>query len=152
MIANSPPIDDVTTDEACVRRLLDDRVDALRAKDVDRVMSLNSPDIVVFDIPTPLQYLGNYACRTSIVAWLNSYRGPLSFETRDLRVAVGGDVAFTHSLFRVSGTMKNGTATDHWVRLTFCLRKIGGKWRITHQHVSLPIDLESGEAVHYRQP
>lgn len=152
MIENSQPTDDLTTDEARIRLLLEERVDALRAKDFDRIMSFNSSDIVVFDIPAPLQYVGNEACRKSMVAWLDSYRGPLSFETRDLSITVGGDVAFTHSLFRVSGTMKNGEETDHWIRLTYCLRKVSDKWWITHEHLSLPINLETNNAVHYLQP
>lgn len=141
-----------TTDEAQIQLLLEERVNALRAKDIDRIASLNAPDIVVFDIPAPLQCVGNKTYMKNIVEWLDSHRGPIAFETRDLSIAVGADVAFTHSLFRVSGTMKRGQEIDHWVRLTFCLRKVSGKWLITHEHVSLPISLESDKAVHDLQP
>lgn len=152
MIGNSDWTADTTTDYSHIRLLLEKRVEGLRVKDIDRVMSLNSPDIVVYDIPSPLQYVGNEAYRKSIVAWLESYRGPLSFETRDLSIAVGGDVTFAHHLFRVSGTMSSGRKTDHWVRLTFCFRKISGDWLITHEHVSLPINLDTDKAIHYAQP
>lgn len=153
MIENSNQTDDsTTTDEAHIKALLDTRVEALRAKDIDKVMSLNSTDVVVFDIPAPLQYVGNEAYRRSIVSWLESYRGPLALETRDLSITVGGDVAFAHHLFRVSGIMNSGRRTDHWVRLTFCFRKISREWRITHEHVSLPINLETDTAIHDLQP
>jgi uncharacterized protein (TIGR02246 family) len=136
------------TDEAQIRSLLDDLVAALAAKDIDRIMSLNTPDVVVFDIPAPLQVVGNQAYRKNIVAWLDSHRGPVTFETRDLSIAVSEDLAFTHSLFRVSGTLRSGQQIDHWVRLTFCLRKVGDEWLIAHEHVSLPIDLQADTAVH----
>jgi ketosteroid isomerase-like protein len=31
-------------------------------------------------------------------------------------------------------------------RVTDCLRKIGGKWKIAHQHISFPVDMASGKA------
>ncbi len=43
--------------------------------------------------------------------------------------------------------MKNGQKIDYWHRWTACFRKVNGKWLVTHQHVSLPSDLESGKAV-----
>lgn len=52
-----------------------------------------------------------------------------------------------HSLNRLSRTMKNGQKIDYWHRWTACFRKVNGKWLVTHQHVSLPSDLESGKAV-----
>jgi ketosteroid isomerase-like protein len=37
--------------------------------------------------------------------------------------------------------MKNGQKLDVWVRWTACYRKIGGKWKVTHEHISVPFDL-----------
>jgi ketosteroid isomerase-like protein len=65
----------------------------------------------------------------------------------DLDITTGDDVAFGHSLNRVSGTMNTGHKTDLWVRCTACLRKINGKWLIVHTQVSVPVDLEHGKAV-----
>jgi ketosteroid isomerase-like protein len=50
-------------------------------------------------------------------------------------------VAFCHSLNRISGARTDGTETDVWVRATVCVRKIGGKWTITHEHVSVPFEM-----------
>ena len=33
-----------------------------------------------------------------------------------------------------------------WIRATLCYRKIDGKWMVTHEHVSVPFDPESGQA------
>jgi ketosteroid isomerase-like protein len=51
-------------------------------------------------------------------------------------------VAFCHSLNRSSGTRTNGEETDVWVRATVCLRKIGDRWTVTHEHVSVPFEME----------
>ena len=41
-----------------VMAVLDRRVEAVRAKDIDRIMSLYSPGIVYFDIIPPQQFVG----------------------------------------------------------------------------------------------
>jgi ketosteroid isomerase-like protein len=33
-----------------------------------------------------------------------------------------------------------------WVRFTVCLRKIDGHWMVTHEHASVPFDVETGRA------
>jgi len=33
-----------------------------------------------------------------------------------------------------------------WWRETACYRKVEGEWLITHQHSSVPFDVESGKA------
>jgi ketosteroid isomerase-like protein len=39
-----------------------------------------------------------------------------------------------------------------WVRATFCLRKIDGGWLIVNDHVSVPFDIASGNAVTNLEP
>ena len=68
------------------------------------------------------------------------YEPPLGYEFRDVTVTVGDDVAFVHSLNRVSGTLQNGQRSEFWVRWTACFRKIDGTWLIAHDHVSVPVD------------
>ena len=75
------------------------------------------------------------------------FQHPVGYETRDLTITVGGDVAFAHSLNRVSATLKNGNRTDYWVRWTACFRKIDGNWLIVHDQVSVPLDTGSGRAL-----
>ena len=75
------------------------------------------------------------------------YQPPLRYEVRDLAISVGDDVAFAHSLAHVSGTTKNGTKSDYWVRWTTCLRKIEGDWLVVHDQISVPLDFQSGRAM-----
>jgi ketosteroid isomerase-like protein len=41
----------------------------------------------------------------------------------------------------VESTRTTGKKADYWVRVTSGLRKIDGRWVITHEHISMPIDL-----------
>jgi uncharacterized protein (TIGR02246 family) len=134
-------------DEADIRRRIDKVVNALRAMDLEGVMSIYAPDIVSFDIAPPLRYVGAETKRKNWVDAFAMYQPPLGYEIRDFTITVGDDVAFGHSLNRVSGTLKNGRRSDFWLRWTVCFRKIDGNWLIAHDHVSVPFDPESGRAL-----
>jgi uncharacterized protein (TIGR02246 family) len=129
-----------------IRALLDERVRAIRARDAQALTSACAPDIVSFDALPPLQRLGAEAVRARAEQWLDWYDGPVGYEVRDLRITAGDDTAFASYLYRVTGTMTNGSTVDMWVRSTICLRKSGGDWLIAHEHTSVPFDAESGRA------
>jgi len=131
-----------TNDEAQIRQLVNNWAKALRAKDVDGLMSNYAPDMLLFDLAPPLQYKGADAYRKSWEEWLPTFQGPVGYEIRDLSITAGDDVAFCHSLNRISGTRANGEKTDTWVRATVCYRKIDGTWMVTHEHVSVPFYMD----------
>jgi uncharacterized protein (TIGR02246 family) len=135
------------TDEADIRQRIDKLAEAIRAMNLEGVMSIYAPDIVSFDIVPPLQHVGAEAKRKNWVDAFAMYQHPLGYEIRDLTITVGDDVAFGHSLNRISGTLKNGNRTDFWLRSTTCFRKIDGNWLIAHDQVSVPLDLESSRAL-----
>ena len=56
-------------------------------------------------------------------------------------------MAFSHSLNRVSATTTDGEKLDMWWRATVCYRKIDGKWMVTHEHASVPFDVEERPGV-----
>lgn len=136
----------IAIDEAQIRALIEDRVKAVRAKDINGVMSNHAPDILSFDVVNPLQYTGSNTVRERAEEWFSWYQGPIGYEVRDLSITTGDDVAFCHYLYRVSGTTTEGGKVDMWVRATVCYRKIDGTWMITHEHNSVPFDVETFKA------
>jgi ketosteroid isomerase-like protein len=55
---------------------------------------------------------------------------------------VGGDLGFGHGFVRISGTKTGGERVAVWARSTVCLRRIGGAWRIVHEHTSVPFYMD----------
>jgi uncharacterized protein (TIGR02246 family) len=129
-----------------IRTLLDERVRAIHDRDAQALVNACAPDVVSFDALPPLQRLGAVAVRDRAKEWLGWYDGPVGYEIRDLRITAGDDTAFASYLYRVTGTMTNGSTVDMWLRSTICLRKSGGDWLIAHEHTSVPFDAESGRA------
>jgi uncharacterized protein (TIGR02246 family) len=130
------------TTEAQIRALIDEWTKAFRAKDVNGVTSYYAADIVTFDLAPPLQYTGADALRKGLEEWFPTFRGPVGYEIRDLSITAGDDLAFSRSLNRIAGTRTDGEQTNVWVRSTACYRKIGGNWKITHEHVSVPFYMD----------
>jgi uncharacterized protein (TIGR02246 family) len=130
-----------------VRALLESWSEAIRAKDLDRLMALYAPDIVYFDVVPPLHYSGSAAVRRNFLRWFDSWQSAIGQEIRDVQVAASGDLAVAHMLIHASGTLKNGRDVGYWVRATVCCQRTHHTWLITHEHVSLPVDPESRRAV-----
>ena len=136
-----------TKSEAEIRELIDRAVEAIRGRDLDGVMAVFAPEVVSFDLGPPLQHGGGETFAKRWRALFDAYRGPIDYEVHDLGITAGGDVAFSRSLNRVRGTTKDGRKSDRWLRWTACYRRIDGRWRIVHEHVSVPVDLEHGKAL-----
>jgi ketosteroid isomerase-like protein len=134
-------------DEAAIRQQIETIVEALRTKDLDALKQPYSTDVVSFDIDPPLQHVGIDA---KLKNWANvfAFFEDVRYELRDLTLTVGDEVAFGHAFGRLTGTLKDGTATTGmWVRVTYGLRRIDGTWLITHDQVSVPLDIRSGKGV-----
>lgn len=129
-------------DEAHIRTVIEEWAKAVRAKEINRVMSHYTADIVSFDLAPPLQYVGADALRESLGEWFPTFRGPVGYEIRDLSITASDDVAFCHSLNWISGTRTGGEETAVWVRATIGCRKINGQWKITHEHFSVPFYMD----------
>lgn len=128
-----------------IRALLDSQFEAIRAQDIDRLMALYADDIVYFDVVPPLQFTGSTAVRERFEHWFDGFAGPIDMEVRDLHISAYADAAVTHGFSRAKGTLKNGRQVGTWVRLTSCARRIGGRWLVTHEHVSVPVDMATGK-------
>ena len=133
--------------EALIRQRVEDWAKALRAKDIDRVMSAYAPNLVSFDLAPPLRYVGADGKRRAWQKVFATITGPFGYEVSDLNVTMHGDLAFVHSLNHVNGTLASGQLIDRWVRWTAGLRRIDGVWFVEHDHVSVPVDPASGQAV-----
>ncbi len=134
-------------DQAKITKQVDKMVEGIRAKNLDGLKRLYAADVVSFDVEPPLQHVGVEA-KLKNWAKVFTFFQDVTYEVRDLTITVGDEVAFGHCFGRLSGTLKNGTATGGmWVRGTFCFRKIDGDWLIAHDQASVPFDVVTGKGV-----
>jgi PhnB protein len=126
--------------EAEIRTLLDGHAAALRAKDADGVLAHHAADFVQFSLAPPLRWTG--ADRGGLESWLATWRGPLSYARRETNIVSRDDLAFCHGSVRLSGTKTDGTNNDLWFHQTLGLRRVGGVWKIAHEHDSVPFYMD----------
>jgi uncharacterized protein (TIGR02246 family) len=132
--------------DAEIRAVYDRWAKAFEARDIDGIMAVYANPVVAYDVVPPLQYKGKEAYRKDYMELLSQYDGPVHVEYRELTIMSSGDVGVIHALERFTGKLKNGQESDMWLRATSGLRKINGKWLIVHDHISVPVDLETGKA------
>ena len=138
--------------EEKIRQMIDEWVSAVKDKDVDRLMTLYAPDVVVYDVPAPLQQKGADAHRQNFETWFASMPGLTTSAIRDLRIVAGEQIAFAHCLNHISNAPPDGkTTVDNWVRVTVCFERRDGEWKVTHEHLSMPID-ETGRGATNLKP
>jgi uncharacterized protein (TIGR02246 family) len=141
-----------TRDDAPIRACMDAVAHAFRAKDLTALMAHYAPDTVTFDVRPPLQVQGVGAYRATFEAWFAATQGPIDYELRDVRIATSDDVAFGHYLVHVKSTRTTGESAEYWVRVTSGFQKLNGRWLVTHEHVSVPIKMETMRAALDLQP
>jgi uncharacterized protein (TIGR02246 family) len=134
-------------DQADIKKLIEEQVKAICAKDVERIMKNYAPDVTAFDVKPPTQIRGVEAWRRTWAECLPYFPQTFGIEMRDVEIDVSGDLAYSHWIQRFTGPEKHHPAQQMWLRITGCYKRSGGAWRIVHEHVSVPFDPMSGKAV-----
>lgn len=130
-------------------RALEDRfANAFKAKDVDGIMANyeHSASLVVFDVVPRREYLGWDAYEKDWEEFFAPIEAITSFEIKDLTVNVGRNLAYSYSFQHHTAKTKAGGLHNVMVRVTDVYRKSGGRWLIVQEHVSVPVDSQTGKA------
>ena len=72
--------------------------------------------------------------------FLSRSEQPVAFDFRDVEITAGKDVAFASAIGGRAGVGRNRKREELEFRLTACLRKNAGRWRVTQEHHSLPAE------------
>jgi uncharacterized protein (TIGR02246 family) len=123
----------MSDDETAIRAVLEAWAQAVRDIDMPGILANHTDDIVMFDVPVPLQSKGMEAYRRTWELFFEySQGGPDAFNIVELEVTAADTVAFAHGILGIGNSR---------LRLTVGLRKEDGQWRIAHEHHSYPQDI-----------
>ncbi len=131
----------VSADETEILALGGDLHKAHREKNPEGIAAPYAPHAVIYDLEPPLMHDGISVERKR--KWLETWNSPIELTTQDFKVIVSGDHAYGYGYLRMSGSKKG---VDHpisfWMRATMCFERIDGKWRIVHEHNSVPFYMD----------
>lgn len=137
--------DTTTRDETEIRAVLDERSAAHAARDAERILATHTARAVRYTLAPPLVQGPDtgYGDVAGLERWLATFDGPVEISYRDPVTTVDGEVAFVHTLTRMSATPAGSAGYfAFWYRSTFGLRRIDGAWRIVHEHESTPFHMD----------
>ncbi|MFA0812513.1 YybH family protein [Microbulbifer epialgicus] len=120
-------------DEVQIREVIDLWEKAIQTGDMKGILANHTEDILMFDVPEPVQSKGIAEYEKTWNLFFQ-YERPSSdaFVIEELRVTSGNDVAFATGVLRIGGSKES------ICRLTLGLKKVLGKWIIAHEHHSAP--------------
>jgi ketosteroid isomerase-like protein len=95
-------------------------------------------DMLMFDVPPPFLSRGLDAYMATWETFFTGTATPVVFDFDDVDITAGEDVAFATAVGHCINIERNWDKTNLKFRLTMGFRKHGGRWRIVHEHHSLP--------------
>jgi uncharacterized protein (TIGR02246 family) len=126
-------------DDAQIRSLILRWADAVHAGELDAVLADHADDIVMFDVPPPEDGVrGIDAYRDTWPPFFEWQRSGASFEIVELDVTPGEDVAYAWALLRCGSPDELEADPTNRLRLSIGLRKVDGRWVVSHEHHSFP--------------
>jgi ketosteroid isomerase-like protein len=129
MIPQAP----TNSEETEIRTLIERWFEAVSARRIDDILADHSADIVMFDVSPPI-VCGIDAYRDSwlrMFPWLGEHG---LFESTELTIITGEDVAFCFGLLRCQSSVSDSELLS--IRLTIGLRKRDRRWIVEHEHHS----------------
>jgi ketosteroid isomerase-like protein len=118
-----------SNDADAIRSIEDQWVAAIKAKDIDKIVSFCSPDIVIMDANVPIN-VGHQAVRKSYSSPADSTTSVSHSETVDgIEISASGDLAYTRGTAQQSRNTPNGILNESikWVSI---YKKINGEWKV----------------------
>ena len=125
-------------DDAAIRNVVESWAAAVRRRDFAGILQNHSSDMVMFDVPPPFQSKGIEAYKKTWDLFFSWSNDPIPFGITEMNITAGRDVAFVVATMRCAEPGPNGEHEALDFRLTVGLRKIDGRWTITHEHHSVP--------------
>jgi ketosteroid isomerase-like protein len=133
----------MSDDKNEIRRVIEGRAATLQTGDVKALLAYDAPRVVKFSLAPPLRQQTDAQDPEPVERWMATFEAPPRREVTDLEIEAAGDVAYATSLDCLTATPKGmPDSFSLWYRVTLGLRKVDGQWLITHEHESVPFEMD----------
>jgi len=126
-----------STNEDQVRELVENWAQAVRNKDIEKILAHHSNDVVMFDVPKPFVSIGISAYSKTWDTFF-AFTKLGVFEIQELKVIADENVAFCFATMKCADKSNSEDFVELDFRLTIGLQKINDNWTIVHEHHSIP--------------
>jgi len=135
-----------------VQDVLENYKSAVYEKDVEKFLSTYAADVHIYDCWGNWESKGISLWKESVTEWFNGLNEDgylLKVDFNDVSIQENTNIAFVHCAVTFAAFKNNTEDTQRKMtnRFTFGLKKTNDSWLITHEHSSLPIDMQSGKGI-----
>lgn len=107
----------------------------------------NTEDLVVFDVVPPLSYVGWTSFQKDWQGFFDGFKSISVYDWNDMHVEAVGDLGWMRAMVHIVGTLQDGKPLDMTFRDTAIFKRVNQRWVVVHDHGSVPIVFETGQAV-----
>jgi ketosteroid isomerase-like protein len=133
----------MSDNESQIREVIEGKAAQLKTGDVKAMLAYYAPQVVLFSLAPPLRQPTDAHDPAPVERWLANFDAPPTREVTHLEITAGPDVAFATSIDCLAATPKGMPDSFRlWYRVTLGLRKIDGRWQVTHEHQSVPFEMD----------
>lgn len=118
---------------------------AVIGKQVDELVQQCADDVSMFDVSSQLEGVAQYKAEWE--KFSPYFNEEVNISRREVRLHAVDDLAVMHCHSRVENPILKGKLEMPWCRTTICLQKKEGTWLVVHQHISMPVDMTTGQAI-----
>ena len=118
---------------------------ALVGQHVDDLIQQCAADISIFDVSSQLDGVTQY--KSEWEKFSPYFNVQMKISRREVRIHAADDLVVMHCHSRVENPILKGKLEMPWCRTTLCLQKKENIWLVVHQHISMPVDIISGQAI-----
>lgn len=129
-----------------LRQLISNWSQALEARDAAGLVADYTPEVVSYDAIPPYKNVGPATIRQAWEHCLPYFPETFKSEHRDLAFHIDGDMAVVHGLHHFVTESPEEACGQTWMRVTVCYRRINGKWKVFHEHISVPFNPMNNQA------
>jgi uncharacterized protein (TIGR02246 family) len=128
----------LSRDQTEILALIERWARAVRDEDRAAIREDHDADMLMFDVPPPFLSRGLEAYMATWETFFSMAEKPVAFDFHDIEIAAGEDTAFATAVGNCVYFDRKGQREPLQFRLTMGLRKTGGRWRVVHEHHSVP--------------
>ena len=108
---------------------------AVAKMDIQTLTDLCQNDLKVFDVNSQVE--GTAAYQALWEEYSPYFPHDVRVHRQDIKIYAENDLAFVHCFSKVDRSEQNSLNLP-WCRTTLCFQKTQGKWKMVHQHISMP--------------
>ncbi|XXM72389.1 YybH family protein [Lysinibacillus sphaericus] len=125
---------------------------AVNERDSDKFLTIYSSGVHIYDCWGSWECKGKDAWSDSVAGWFNDLKengDVLKVGIEDVVIEENANLAYVHCAVTFAAFKEGSEEKLRQMinRFTFGLKRVDGSWLITHEHSSLPINMEDGKGM-----